>query len=134
ITNPDLFYHSHKNAIDENGKKVGDVDDDKKVDSDGTSFGRYWFTDVNGNQIGNTFPINDQRKRAEWNWKVDGSVMAFQITSTGFSPIDGGAGTFTMTISAVPEPHSLLLCPIILGLMFCGRACRSSLFPGIRRA
>ena len=33
----------------------------------------------------------------------------YSVFSTGFSPLDGGAGSFTTTISPVPEPSSLLL-------------------------
>ena len=34
-------------------------------------------------------------------------VFGFSLSSAGFSPITGGAGTFTSSVLPVPEPSSL---------------------------
>ena len=41
--------------------------------------------------------------------------QAFQEQSLGISPFAGGAGTYTVAISSVPEPSSLIMALIGMG-------------------
>lgn len=58
--------------------------------------------------------------KGKWNWKT-GQVPtpngAVRVSSAGFSPDVGGAGQFTTSITAVPEPASFALLATAVGMM-----------------
>lgn len=72
---------------------------------DGTSEESGYYEDKEGHRTPFTEP--DRRRPDEPDW--DFGTRHGGPYSTGFSPLDGGAGSFTTTVSPVPEPSTLLL-------------------------
>jgi hypothetical protein len=81
--------------------------------SDGTSTDVGYYTDKNGQKIPNSdFDSVDVWDLIKGNWgynEAGNDGLTFLLASSGYSPINGGDGTFTAAISNVPEPASLLL-------------------------
>ena len=81
-------------------------------DKDGKSFESGHFVDEEGHEIpGTEFedePDHRPPGESDWDWGTRYPSRE-GVYSQGSSPITGGAGTYTTTISApVPEPGSLL--------------------------
>lgn len=88
----------------------------------GESGGFFHFTNIFGQRSTPNFPVTDHRnKDGTWSW--DAVTDAFRVDSSGFSPIpNGGSGTFSTTISPIPEPQALLLFPSGLLIAAAGMA------------
>lgn len=108
--------------MDKDGKKIGDVHSDStsKPSSDGgyDVMDTTYRTDKNGKKVpGSDMKTNDKiSATGDWNMQAVGPIG---ITSSGFSPPNGGVGSFTVGI--VPEPPSAIL--LLLGAPLVG-ACR----------
>ena len=82
---------------------------------DGSSVESGHFVDEHGHRIpGSDFvnvPDEDHPEEPDWDWgtRHGRGGGPYSVFSTGFSPLDGGTGSFTTTISPVPEPSTLLL-------------------------
>jgi hypothetical protein len=121
--NPDgsIEFTSDDDITDRDGKKTGDFHAVYTIVRDDT--GRHtskrvgYLTDKDGKKIPNSDFAGVDRwntKTKEWDLLTSpdfpgepGSPPV--IASLGLSPEDGGPGTFTTTISAVPEPSALTL-------------------------
>ena len=84
----------------------------------GESGGFFHFTDIHGIRSTPNFPITDHRNQdGTWSW--DTITDTFRIDSTGISL--EGDGSFSTTISAIPEPSSVVLFGAgLLGMMIRG--------------
>jgi hypothetical protein len=92
--------------------KLYDRHETTTYNTDGTSSSEGWFTNKDGDKIkGTDFTGTDKwdpKGQSAYNEAgMDG--LLFYINSSGFSPPDGGNGSFTTTIAPVPEPASLVL-------------------------
>ncbi len=86
-------YYADKKTYDDNGKETGTT---------------IWQTDKDGKRTGPDTTLKGQANNdGNYRWQVDGPP--FDITTSGFTPPVGGPGYFVTTISATPEPSSLLL-------------------------
>lgn len=131
--NPDgsVTITSDKDKI-EDGKKTGDTHtetrltglggDDPKSHADGH------LTEPDGTTTPDSdFSADDtwNKKTKKWEWDGHFDVMGGPVPdvfSSGFTPAEGGAGTFTTIITA-PEPSTLkLFLPGLLILLVCLRA------------
>jgi len=78
---------------------------------DGTSRMEGYYTDMNGNKIPESdFTSRNRYKIAdagEWEYESDISGLGFAVRTEGYSPLEGGVGTFTTSV--VPEPSILFL-------------------------
>jgi hypothetical protein len=74
------------------------------------SVGSFSFT-LDGKTVLSGTTGTDSVTEPKWHDRVDnsvgGGISSFIADSSGFSPSSGGIGSFTMQISAVPEPASL---------------------------
>ena len=61
---------------------------------------------------GSDFENNDKYDPQQGGWVTVEFHPTYVINSTGFSPVGGGIGTFTTSISPVPEPETALLLAI----------------------
>jgi hypothetical protein len=81
--------------------------------SDGTSTDAGYYTDKDGKKIPNSdFDSVDIWGLITGNWgysEKGNDGLLWQVVSSGYSPINGGDGSFTATVSNTPEPASLLL-------------------------
>lgn len=69
---------------------------------------RGFFGDiVTGRSISSDFYETDGPNKGKWIW--DGALEAVKISSSGFSPIEGGSGTFTANLRVLPAPSGLVL-------------------------
>jgi hypothetical protein len=98
--------------FDKNGNKIGDLHTSATIDKDETrDSGGGYFTDRNGNTIPGTSFTTESFLQSNGEWIYSGrpqsppfALMPNGIRSIGFSPPDGGDGTFTTQF--VPEPSS----------------------------
>jgi hypothetical protein len=114
-------FTSDTDDTDKDGKKTGDSHSVLTItpDSSGRHTSKFvgYLTDKDGKKI----PKSDLRGADRWNTKTkEWDILTSPdfpgepgsppvIASQGLSPEDGGPGTFTTTISAVPEPSALIL-------------------------
>jgi hypothetical protein len=97
------------NRFDKDKVKTGDVHTTSTSEltaAGGTVMDKKFLTDKNGDKIPGSDKTSEYALSAAgaWNLQVFGS---FTLTSSGISPPDGGAGTFS--VSLVPEPSSSIL-------------------------
>jgi hypothetical protein len=103
---------------DNNNRKVRDIHLDSRTINGKSSTDSGFKTDATGTKVpGSDFDSTDTMDGTQWTFnlkpKSGMSFDNFPIVSTGFSPTDGGVGSFTTTI--IPEPSSLTL--IVLGAL-----------------
>jgi hypothetical protein len=111
-TQPGFSIESSYDYFDEDGNKIGDLHTSAVLDKDETmDFGSGFFTDKNGKLILDTFYTTKSRLQPNGEWIYEGlpqsppfALMPNGVLSIGFSPPDGGDGTFTAFF--VPEPSS----------------------------
>lgn len=119
------------------GKKTGDTHylGTIKQPNNTSDITEGWMTDENSDHIsksdfGGTDKLN---KDGDWEFTI---VPKFanqaspppSIFSTGFTPVNGGAGDFTVTISPVPEPPAVTMLLLgVLILAFCRKRVTSGL-------
>ena len=109
--------------FDKNGNKVGDlhitvfVDKDVTMDTD-----TGYFTDKNGNKQWHSDFTSTSQYVGDGNWRInvkpsyqDSQQIPNAIDTTGFTPLNGGAGSFTPTFTTVPEPSSWRM--LVLGTL-----------------
>jgi len=105
-------------------EKKGDVHGEVDRDLDtGKSTSKGWLTDKDKKKVpGSDTADTDTYNKITGEWEIDqkpaGGGGKYKIHSTGFSPVNGGAGNFTTTISAVPEPYTFSVVGLgVLGLL-----------------
>jgi hypothetical protein len=88
----------------------------------GESGGTFHFTDIHGERSTPNFPVGDTLgPDGKWHYEI--VTDTFRVDSGGSSPVPGGgAGSFTTTISPVPEPSGVILLCTALGLLGVVRA------------
>ena len=117
---------SDYNDYDANGNKIGDLHIEVYLNKELTlSIDTAYFTDKYGNKIPNAqYASRDVYDEHTGNWDIEVYPVRppstypylLAVHSSGNSPGAGGSGTFTMGISATPEPSTL-------GLALVGGGC-----------
>ena len=122
ISNGDKFSVASDSNLFDPAAKAFDRHRITDLFSDGISVNAGFYTDKDGKKIpGSDFTSTDTWKlqnpdAGNWQYAENAPGLGFTVASQGFSPINGGAGSFTASV--VPEPSASLLFLGGLGMLW----------------